>query len=139
MKIKIDYTKNTASNPLTSLCPVGSKFSAAKNKYGNLCIFHKGIPTSKSYMNAGVLRELLIQNKEFFKNELGVVIKDKHEKYADAIDQPIDDVSATQKKAVETKDLSYDELKKKAKELKIDFKGNIKKSDLISLIEKQEG
>ena len=76
MKIKLYRTKDTASNPLTSLCPCGKRFSQVKNKYGDLCIMHSGIPLSKLFINSEILREALLDNPELVKEALGLEIVD---------------------------------------------------------------
>lgn len=130
MKIKLNRTKNIGINPINHMCATGSKFSPAKHRYGSLVIYHEGVPLSKTFINAAVFRAALVNNKAFLKNELGIEVKDLFENVKEKIEVPEE---PAQPSTVE--DMSYLELKTHATKLGVDFKGNIKKEDLINLIQ----
>lgn len=138
MDIRVAKTTQTGSNPINHPCKTGSRCSRAKYRYGNLAIWHKGIPGSKTFINKDVLRSALIKNKDFFREHLGVEIKDIYEGVHENIE--LEGATAETELVEENPqpssvdDMTYSEMKDYARENGIDFKGNIAKDKLIELI-----
>lgn len=134
MDIQIKWTRDTASNPLHSLCNTGKAVSASKYKYGDICYYHRGVPLSKSFINSQVFKDMLLNNKEFLRTQLGIEVKDVHEDISKDLGT-IEETATQQYK--DPKDMTYKELKEYASGLGLEFKGNISKSDLLALISKE--
>lgn len=165
MEIKMTHIKEVSVDPNMARCPVGSKFSSGKYVFADLCIFHKGIPHSKSYMNSEVLKAALLSNPELLASmRLKVIDLDEEIKKDLATDEFIpEEIRAEETPEVpeETPDqveekpaevitvavevepidyeaMAYPTLVKYAKEQGMEFTTNPKKVDILAYLKSKE-
>lgn len=73
---KFKSTKKTYSDPIAATfkpgIPFGRKYSA-----GDICLIHDGFQGSKTFLNSKILREALLNSKEFLEEVLEISIEDK--------------------------------------------------------------
>lgn len=73
MKIKIGDTKTLGSSAMREPCKTGRIIGGNFGR-GNLTIMIPGVFGSKTFMNKEVFKQALIQNKEYIKEQFGLVV-----------------------------------------------------------------
>ena len=72
---KFKPTKQTYSDPVAATfkpgIPFGRKYSA-----GDICLLHEGFSASKVFLNSKVLRQAILNSKEYLEEVLEISIKD---------------------------------------------------------------
>lgn len=78
---KFKPTKKTYSDPIAATFKPGIPFGR-KYSTGDICLIHDGFQGSKTFLNSKILREALLNSKEFLEEVLEISIEDKrnHEK-----------------------------------------------------------
>lgn len=72
-------TKQTYSDPVSATFLPGLPFGREKSK-GDICLLHEGFASSKIFLNSGVLREAMLNSKDYLEEVLGLKITDKQAK-----------------------------------------------------------
>lgn len=74
-------TKQTYSDPVSATFLPGLPFGREKSR-GDICLLHEGFAASKVFLNSIVLREALLNSKDFLEEVLDIKITDKQAKDA---------------------------------------------------------
>ena len=71
-------TTQTYSDPVSATFKPGIPFGREYSK-GDMCLLHEGFQSSKIFLNSTVLREAILNSKEYLEEALGLKITDKDE------------------------------------------------------------
>lgn len=71
-------TTQTYSDPVSATFKPGIPFGREYSK-GDMCLLHDGFQSSKIFLNSTVLREAILNSKEYLEEALGLKITDKDE------------------------------------------------------------
>ena len=71
-------TTQTYSDPVSATFKPGIPFGREYSK-GDMCLLHDGFQSSKIFINSTVLREAILNSKEYLEEALGLKITDKDE------------------------------------------------------------
>lgn len=69
-------TKQTYSDPVSATFLPGIPFGRERSR-GDICLLHEGFAASKIFLNSIVLREAILNSKEYLENVLDLKITDK--------------------------------------------------------------
>ena len=69
-------TTKTYSDPVSATFTPGIPFGREKSK-GDICLLHEGFAASKIFLNSSVLREAILNSKDFLEEVLSIKITDK--------------------------------------------------------------
>ena len=69
-------TTKTYSDPVSATFTPGIPFGREKSK-GDICLLHEGFAASKIFLNSHVLREAILNSKEYLEEVLDIRITDK--------------------------------------------------------------
>lgn len=69
-------TNKTYSDPVAATFAPGIPFGREKSR-GDICLLHTGFTASKIYLNSNVLREAILNSKDFLEEILQLKITDK--------------------------------------------------------------
>ena len=72
-------TKQTYSDPVSATFLPGIPFGREKSR-GDICLLHEGFAASKIFLNSLVLREAILNSKDFLEEVLDIKITDKSAK-----------------------------------------------------------
>lgn len=106
---KFKPTNKTYSDPVAAIFRQGVPFGREYSK-GDVCLLHDGFQASKLFLNSTVLREALLNSKEFIEEICEISIKDKR--------KPVE-VSNKDMEVVEA-DLSKEKVPESGKSLVLD-------------------
>jgi hypothetical protein len=69
-------TEKTYSDPVSATFAPGIPFGREKSR-GDVCLLHEGFAASKIFLNANVLREAMLNSKDYLEEVLQIKITDK--------------------------------------------------------------
>lgn len=69
-------TAKTYSDPIAATFVPGIPFGREKSR-GDICLLHEGFSSSRIYLNSHVLREAILNSKDFLEEVLDIKITDK--------------------------------------------------------------
>lgn len=110
---KFKPTKKTYTDPVAATFIPGIPFGRAYSK-GDICLLNDGFQGSKIFLNSKILREAILNSKDFLEEILNISIKDKAPvvkeapKDMEVIEAPVTKAKNTSKGKGKTKDLIID-------------------------------
>jgi hypothetical protein len=157
-RVKLKETNRTAYYVQNTDCKIGSAGGKGFRK-GDLTIYWDKVPTAKIYINSAVLKNALLNSKDYLRTELGLEVKDLARKEfftpeivkeeVQAVDEPlvvqnpkpkftkeepeiVEPIFGVETKTPETMTLA--ELKEHAKLIGVEIPHNVKKAELLALV-----
>ena len=84
-------TNKTYSDPVAATFAPGVPFGREKSR-GDICLLHTGFSASKIYLNSKVLREAMLNSKDYLEEALNIRITDREGKGPKKLDLPEEEV-----------------------------------------------
>lgn len=80
MKCKFEFkpVEKTFSDPIAAVFKPGTPFGREYAR-GDIVLLHPEIASSKTFLNSNILRDALLDSREFLEEKLGIQIIDKRE------------------------------------------------------------